>query len=557
MTCNLCHQNYTVSEEEKAFLNRIKFQYGPVEYSMPESTRCADCRNQVRTSHRNEQYLYNRKSDFSGKQVISINTPSGPNGKNWTVYSQEEWNSDDWDSLAFGRDFDFSRPFFEQFNELQRAVPRQCLITVGNENSPYTTGTGYCKNCHLINSSENCEDCYYGKLLQTCKSSVDCSYLYDSELCYECFSCFNCYSCVYTSYSRNCSDCWFSENLIGCKNCFLCTNLSNKEYYFMNEPLSKEEWHKRVNEFKGSRRNFERAKELLSKLRAERIHKFANITNSENCSGDFIGDSKNCLNCFDITKSEDCRSVWLGENIKDCQHGSNLYLKNELVYETLGTISPYNVAFSLYVFHSNNILYCDQIYHSKNLFVCVGLKKKEYCVFNKQLSKVEYETLVPKIIEHMKSTGEWGQFFPPSLSPHGYNETLANDYYPLSQEQVASKGWNWHEDTEGSAYQGPETEIPDTITEVNDTVTEKILVCKKSGRPYKIMKQELSFYKKMGLPIPTASPDERHKDRMTRRNNRQLYQRQCDKCQTMVESTYEPSRPETIYCEQCYQQAVF
>jgi len=39
---------------------------------------------------------------------------------------------------------------------------------------------------------------------------------------------------------------------------------------------------------------------------------------------------------------------------------------------------------------------------------------------------------VPKIIEHMQKMGEWGEFFPSSLSPFGYNETVAEEYYPIN-----------------------------------------------------------------------------------------------------------------------------
>jgi len=54
---------------------------------------------------------------------------------------------------------------------------------------------------------------------------------------------------------------------------------------------------------------------------------------------------------------------------------------------------------------------------SNNLFGCVGLKHSAHSVLNISLSQQEYETLVPKIIDHMISTGEWGEFFHPSISP--------------------------------------------------------------------------------------------------------------------------------------------
>jgi hypothetical protein len=54
---------------------------------------------------------------------------------------------------------------------------------------------------------------------------------------------------------------------------------------------------------------------------------------------------------------------------------------------------------------------------SSNLFGCIGLRGKEYCILNKQYTKEEYETLVPKIIEKMKADGEWGEFFHQRISP--------------------------------------------------------------------------------------------------------------------------------------------
>jgi hypothetical protein len=90
-------------------------------------------------------------------------------------------------------------------------------------------------------------------------------------------------------------------------------------------------------------------------------------------------------------------------------------------------------------------LYCFNCDNSSNLFGSSGLRNKEYYIFNKQYTKEEYEVLVPKIIEHMKGTGERGEFFDPSLSPFGYNETVAQDYYPLSKSQAQERKYTWSE----------------------------------------------------------------------------------------------------------------
>ena len=57
-------------------------------------------------------------------------------------------------------------------------------------------------------------------------------------------------------------------------------------------------------------------------------------------------------------------------------------------------------------------------------------------ILNTSYSAHEYETLCAKIIGHMQSTAEWGEFFPHELSPFGYNETVAQEYFPMTEEAV-------------------------------------------------------------------------------------------------------------------------
>jgi hypothetical protein len=39
----------------------------------------------------------------------------------------------------------------------------------------------------------------------------------------------------------------------------------------------------------------------------------------------------------------------------------------------------------------------------------------------------------------MQETGERGEFFHRNLSPFGYNETVANEYFPLSKEEAIAR----------------------------------------------------------------------------------------------------------------------
>lgn len=96
-----------------------------------------------------------------------------------------------------------------------------------------------------------------------------------------------------------------------------------------------------------------------------------------------------------------------------------------------------------FVWQCDNVRYFMDCINSHNLFGCVGLKQNDYCVFNKQYSKEQYEELVAKIIEHMQKTKEWGEYFPYELSPCCYNETVAKEYFPLNENAAKALGSSW------------------------------------------------------------------------------------------------------------------
>lgn len=562
-TCKDCKKQFEVTDQEIQFIDKVSPNINGKKIAIPMPDLCPDCRLALRTVQRNEQYLYQTKSAASGQPLITLYSPENEWAKNLKIYSQEEWWSDKWDAIEYGKDFDFNRSFFEQFQELNLKVPRTNLMQINNENCPYTTGTGYCKNCYLINCSENTRDSYYGKLVQTCSDVLDSDYTYNSELLYQCFNVTKCYDCKYLSYSQNCSDCYFSENLKGCRNCFLCTNLNNKEFYFMNQPLSKEQYQAKIKEFIGTRENVEKAKTILNDLHKKRIYKYANIVSCENSSGDFITNSKNCTDCYDVNDSLDCKYVHVGVNVKDLMDCSNMYLKPELNYQVLGTIATYNVIFSVYIFHSQNVMYSQFCHNSKDLFGCVGLRNKKFCILNKQYTEAEYNELVPKIIEHMKKNGAWGAFFPAKTSTFGYNETVANEYLPLTREQALAKGYNWKEHNQRE-YTPQNYIVPSDINQVNDDILQQVISCKNilsdgkiCGHNFKIIPQELKRLRSMKMPIIEKCPDCRHLDRMALRNPPKLYNRTCNKCSAAIQSTFAPNRPETVYCEKCYLGAVY
>lgn len=117
---------------------------------------------------------------------------------------------------------------------------------------------------------------------------------------------------------------------------------------------------------------------------------------------------------------------------------------SELCYESIACPENYFLKFSAVIWPKSSYLkYCILSRASNYCFGCVSLHKNQYCILNKQYTRGEYGEMVLKIIEHMKKTGEYGEFFPIKISPFNYNETLAQDYFPLDKEDVIKKGWRW------------------------------------------------------------------------------------------------------------------
>ncbi|MDA1209365.1 MAG: hypothetical protein O2904_05035 [bacterium] len=551
MNCAQCTSAFTVSDADREILKKASPQIGGTIYQIPDPTLCPNCRVQRRMTWRNDRTFYHRKCDKTGQMFISMYAP----GTAFPVYKQDEWHGDSWEGLDYGRDYDFSRSFFGQWGELRDKVPHWGVAISNCENSDYCN---YCtdeKNCYLDIAAEGNEDCYFDLFVKNSKNCVDCTFVYASELCYECIQCYNSYACRNSMYLDNCSDCTFCFDMKGCKDCVLSVNLRNKQYCLLNAQYTKEEYEKKVAELNlSSHASLQNVQKIWKNMRIDKgTYRDMYNLNCENAMGNNIKNSKNCYHCFNATDCEDCQYLYDVLNAKDCMDMNYSLYDPESSYEIMSTVGTKFCAFVMSGPYNSNSYYCQQLKSCKNCFGCHGLKNKEYCILNKQYTKEEYEELLPKIIEHMQGMGEWGEFFPTTLSPHGYNETVAQDYMPLSQADAESKGWSWRKEKEMTeAYMGPEATVADNIVNSDESICEQILTCANSGKQYKIISQELKFYKQQGIPLPRLCPAERHKQRDLLRNPRFLWQRQCSACQKEMWTSYDPERSEKVVCEECY-----
>ena len=322
--CVISGKSFIFSDQEKEFYQKITPVFAGKKFEIPEPTICAEERTRQRAVHRNEQYLHKGVSCFSGNPLITI-YPENFRGK---ICTREKWFSDQWNRMENAQEFNLEKEFFRQYAELQAKIPRANLVGNNNINCDYATGIGDSKNCYLVNSTEHAEDCMYSKLLQRCRDVCDSSYIYDSELLYECFNCDNCFDSQYLQNCKNCSSSWFLKNCIGCNNCFGCVNLRQKEYFFLNKQYSKKEYEQKIAELKLAKRSSRAGmRENFIKFTHQFPHKYAEIFNSEDSTGDFILNSKNCHNYYDLEKSQDCWNIYVGAGNKDVYDCCNVYIK--------------------------------------------------------------------------------------------------------------------------------------------------------------------------------------------------------------------------------------
>ena len=586
--CQSCKNDFVIESDDFNFYEKMK---------VPAPTWCPECRMKRRLAFRDFRVLYKRKSDWSGSDIFSIFPQDAP----YKVYENADvWQSDKWDPMEYGQDYDFSKPFFEQLRELSLKVPQPSQTIWNAINSDYCTGSNDLKNCYLVFVATTGEDCMYSSWINRTKNSVDVTRTESCDGCYESFNLIKSNKTFFSSDCEDCVDVWFSKNLQGCMNCIGCVNLHNKQYHIFNEPYSKEEYKNKFLEFNfGSAKNLEnfalKAEEVFSKNIVRYVHGKHNF----NVSGEYINNSKNVRDSYYVNNGENCRYVQylMTPSSKDCMDFSLWGENSELIYEvsSSGTdASRIKLSYRTYR-GSRDCTYCMQCMGSSYLFACVGLRSKQYCIFNKQYTKEEYETLVPKIIAHMNEMPyidkkgrvyKYGEFFPAELAAFAYNETLAFSDFPLTKEEAIAEGYRWKDSEEKDYKITLESElIPDSIKDVTDGILSETLSCQHKGEcqdrcttAFKITKAELDFYRANNLPIPKLCHNCRHVRRGKNQSGLKLWHRKCacagEKsenglyhnqtkhfhrevgCPNEFETPYAPDGSEIVYCEKCFQEEV-
>lgn len=543
--CEHCKKNFSIREDELIL-------YKKVEIELP--TLCNFCRIKLHLSFWMFGKFRKGKSDLSGESLITVL----PEKNRYPIYTLTEWYSDKWDALNYGIDYDSSLPFLKQLQNLQEKVPHPHQNGSKNTNCDWCDDVWNSKNCYLSRSMEECEDLFYSYRNLWVKNSIDVTICFNCEKCYDSGECHHSYKLFYSQHSRDCIDSSFLYDCRNCQNCFMCWNLRNKSYCIEDIQYTKDEYEEKLKSFKlGSYKSIEAHKKHFEEIiQKEVVHRQNFNFKIYNSDGDYLLDCKNCHNCNTINESEDTYNCIRGMRHKSDIDANGCWF-SELIGNCNGCINAYALKYSNWS-SSRYSEYLDVCLECEYCFGCVGLRKKKYCILNKQYTKDEYEALKDEIISDMREREEYGKFLPYSMSAGPFNFSTSFLYFPdTKKEDILKLGGYW-EDIDESHIEGmPTSKLPDDIRDVPDSIITQALICPETGWRFNIAQNELIFYKENNIPLPRYHFDVRTRNSLKYLTVLQSYPYTCFYCKKEIEAYYLPEwNYQKIACEECYKQNI-
>ncbi len=555
-SCQNCKKDFVIDAEDFSFYQKM---------DVPPPTLCPRCRRIRRLCWRNDTTLYSRDCFLCNKKFVAIYAPN----KEFKVLCPKCFYSDSWDPYDYGQEYDSSKSFVEQVVDLYKKIPVLGILNdndIASINCLYTNDVAFSKNCSMVFVSWRLENVFNSSHLAAGKDLSDCMYVTEEcQYVYDGVMIDNVANSKSIYWSSSCVQCYLGYDLRGCTDCFMCFGLRNKKYYFKNKQYEKEEYKQILDSYNlDTREGYNRAKKEFEEFLKDKPRKFAELRNCVNCSGGDMVRSKNTHHSSFASFSEDSKYVHKGVVFKssyDCAGAG----ETELAYECITPDQSYHSIVTIESWKNNSIAYCIDCHSSQNLLGCVSVKKGEYSILNKKYYKEEYVKLYKQIVEDMKTRGEWGEFFPIKYSPFGINETEAIKELGLSKDEALNLGYAWYDDIQQT--KGKETmeqkNIPASINNVEDKITDEILACIECSRNYKILPDELLLYHRLLVPIPEKCFFCRSLEREKRRGGYDLINRECDctkgshnhtgKCDNQFETFFTDKEPRPIFCEDCYQ----
>lgn len=464
------------------------------------------------------------------KRVKNIVSPLTFEKQRWDLYVETKKDED----------------FFTTFARLLSTAHLPWVTDYGgNENAGYCDCVYGVKNAYLTSiTGGGCENVAYSFDVRYTTSNVFQSVFVNnnSDIVYYCLWVTNSFSVFYSRYITDSNHIWFSTNLIWCDHCLFCDDLQNQSYCIKNVQYTKEQYEEKFNAMKEN-------PSLYTGHFAPLIHvAWNNIGSTWTVVWSHIVQSKDIENGYSVVTTHAWRNIVLWGS----PHGDEDYYDAFIVWRAKHFyglavwwwFSEHCYICSYIWWGSFSLYYCYFMDGCSYCLGCVGLKNKQFCIFNKQYTKEERHVKVDTIFAGMESTshpnpslakqGEnsLGAFFPWWMNPFYFNDTAAYLIDDSFTKEELEAEWYLRRDEEVKidipedvaliaiadldAYEGWMIDgvfhpISEDVSEgqsfvkatryIDPTILQKV-IRDEQGNIYRIVKMEYDFLVKHGLPLP-------------------------------------------------------
>jgi len=495
------------------------------------------------------------KKDIDGDVILSSVHPDSP----IQIQKDIDWDNADFKDKTL--DYDHSRSFFDQLWDLRLIVPEKASKSTACTNcvaiAAYKSVDSYmacgsmtthCHYCYTMVNGEDSIDVASGEesirsfYVTGSKKIVDCEFVFESS------------DCMNSSFLFDCHNCEF---------CFGATNKHHKKFLWFNQQLNEQDWkERRAKVDLGCRSSIEEHKEKFYDLmKTDAIWPETFAHGNEDSTGDHLFGCVRCQDCYWQMRCTDLYRCWFGLENRGCSYClAPAWAQN--CYFCSGSTQSSNNQFCMGGTKMMNCEYCSVCIDCENCFGCFGLKRAQFCIFNKQYSEDEYWQTVDQIKCKMLDDGICGEFLPAKFSPVGFGHSIGQVYFGYSDQDLKQMGGVKYDINKGTVLAPKQikgnrasmSELPDCIDDIDQEKFVNVPIHDESlGRDYSVIKSEFEVYKKKRWPFPRRHFISRLTDLIRHSNSPHKESRQCSSCQVDIVTYKNLKFPERkVYCRECY-----
>ncbi|KKW37023.1 MAG: hypothetical protein UY82_C0004G0018 [Candidatus Uhrbacteria bacterium GW2011_GWC2_53_7] len=503
------------------------------------------------------QWWYNKHAESGAPIICPVHPATGIK-----VLPDKEWFAKDFSDLSL--EVDLNHLFLDQLIELRRKVPSSAgrnykeaensiaVVSLGDVNS-YFVVLSRSKNTLFSVSAldtESSAEVYNSSGVTSSYQVVHSDRIYNSQ---------------YIRESRDCLNSAFLFDCRNCENCFGATNKRNAKYVWFNKQLTQNEWEKiRAEVDLGSRSQTQKWLAKFNELVNQAPWPENFNENCENSTGEYLTKATNCEMVYyaDGGARDEFHTSWSLGNCERNAYASSMSNAQDN-YFSCDVVQCNKTRYSYLLMRCQNVEYSTECYDCENVFGCVGLRRKKFCILNKQYSENDYWKKLDELKCVMLERGEYGEFLPAKMSPAYFPEGGSVRYY-LADPVVFSKAVNAHtfeadedgalgENLSNATKVADSTEIPDSIDNLDDAWIGKPVFDAAYKRRFSLFAPEVTLYRKLRVAPPVSHHVKRVLDLTHTANTGVFESCTCETCQEDVTISRNPTYPNRrIFCKACY-----